>query len=111
MKNTNMLLAGAKAKILKALAHQTRLYMVEELANGEKCVCEFVEVIGSDFSTISKHLSILKAAGIIQDDKRGQKVFYSLKAPCITNFLSCIENIIKNNLEEQASMFTKSDGN
>ena len=105
MKEMNMALSGAKAKILKALAHQTRIYMVEELAKGEKCVCEFVEVIGSDFSTISKHLSILKDAGIVQVDKRGQKVFYSLKAPCIPNFMGCIETIIKSNLEEQSSMF------
>jgi len=105
MKNTNMALSGAKAKIIKALAHQTRIYMVEELANGEKCVCEFVDVIASDFSTISKHLSILKNAGIVQVDKRGQKVFYSLKTPCITNFLDCIETVIKTNLEEQNLMF------
>ncbi len=105
MKETNMALSGAKAKILKALAHQTRIYMVEELAKDEKCVCEFVEAIGSDFSTISKHLSVLKNAGIVQVDKRGQKVFYSLKATCMTNFLDCIENIIKSNLEEQSSMF------
>ena len=105
MKDSNMALTEAKAKILKALAHQTRLYMVEELAKGEKCVCEFVEGVGADFSTISKHLSILKEAGIVQVDKRGQKVFYSLKVPCITNFLECIEVIIRNNLEEQSSMF------
>jgi len=105
MKDANMVLSGAKAKILKALAHQTRIYMVEELAKGEKCVCEFVELVGADFSTISKHLSVLKDAGIVKVDKRGQKVFYSLKTPCITGFLGCIETIIKSNLEEQNSMF------
>ncbi len=105
MNDTNVSLSSAKAKILKALAHQTRIYMVEELAKGERCVCEFVEAVGADFSTVSKHLSILKDAGIVQDDKRGQKVFYSLKAPCITSFLGCIETIIKNNLEKQSAMF------
>ncbi len=105
MKDVNPALVEAKAKILKALAHQTRLYIVEELAKGEKCVCEFVEEVGADFSTVSKHLSLLKEAGIVQVDKRGQKVFYSLKVPCIINFLDCIEAIIKSNLEEQNSMF------
>jgi DNA-binding transcriptional ArsR family regulator len=109
MKGTNITLLDAKAKILKALAHQTRIYMVEELMNGEKCVCEFVEAVGSDFSTISKHLSLLKDAGIVKVDKRGQKVFYSLKTPCVTNFLDCIETIIKNNLKEQTSMFSSGD--
>ena len=105
MKDINMDLLAAKAKIMKALAHQTRLYMVEELTKGEKCVCEFVDEVGSDFSTISKHLSILKNAGIVKVDKRGQKVFYSLKVSCITNFLRCTETIIKDNLEEQNLMF------
>jgi ArsR family transcriptional regulator len=105
MKEVNAALTEAKAKILKALAHQTRLYMVEELAKGEKCVCEFVEEVGADFSTVSKHLSILKEAGIVQVDKRGQKVFYSLKVPCVTGFLECIETILRSNLEEQNSMF------
>lgn len=102
---TNMALFGAKAKILKALAHQTRIYMVEKLARGEKCVCEFVGETGLDFSTVSKHLSLLKDAGIVRDDKRGQKVFYQLRVPCITNFLGCIETVIKSSLEEQSSMF------
>ena len=105
MKNTNMALSAAKAKVLKALAHQTRIYMVEELTKGEKCVCEFVDAVGSDFSTVSKHLAVLKDAGIVQVDKRGQKVFYSLKAPCVKGFLECVENIIKSNLEEQNLMF------
>lgn len=105
MKDMNPVLAEAKVKIIKALAHHTRLYMVEELAKGEKCVCEFVEEVGADFSTVSKHLLILKEAGIVQVDKRGQKVFYSLKVPCIMNFLGCIETVIKSNLDEQNSMF------
>ena len=105
MEKVNMAIFGAKAKIIKALAHQTRIFMVEELAKGEKCVCQFVDLVGSDFSTISKHLSILKEAGIVQDEKRGQKVFYSLKTPCITSFLGCITDIIKNKIEEQNLMF------
>jgi ArsR family transcriptional regulator len=105
MEKINMAIFGAKAKIIKALAHQTRIFMVEELAKGEKCVCQFVDLVGSDFSTISKHLSILKEAGIVQDEKRGQKVFYSLKTPCITSFLGCITDIIRSKLEEQNSMF------
>ena len=105
MKDTNMALSAAKAKVLKALAHQTRIYMVEELTKGEKCVCEFVDAVGSDFSTVSKHLAVLKDAGIVQVDKRGQKVFYSLKTPCVKGFLDCVENIIKSNLEEQNLMF------
>ena len=80
---------------MKALAHSSRLLIVEELAKGEKCVCELVEMIGADFSTVSKHLAVLKNAGLIQDEKRGAQVFYSLLSPCVLNFFSCIESILK----------------
>ena len=89
----------AKAQIIKALAHPTRLWMAQQLAEGEKCVCEFADAIDADFSTISKHLSVLKHAGLVSDDKRGKQVFYSLKVPCIMNFITCIDSV----LERQAA--------
>ncbi len=91
----------AKANVLKALAHPTRLYIVEQLAAKECCVCEFVKTIDADFSTISKHLSVLKNAGIVQDEKRGQNVFYSLKVPCVLRFMDCVDIVIKSRIEEQ----------
>ena len=94
----------AKAKVLKALAHPTRLWMAEQLADGERCVCEFVDVIQADFSTISKHLLVLKNAGIVASDKRGLQVYYSLKVPCIMNFMSCVEAVIKSQIDEQAML-------
>lgn len=97
-------LFAAKAKVLKALAHPTRLWMAEQLADGEKCVCEFVDQIEADFSTISKHLSVLKQAGIVADDKRGKQVFYSLKVPCVLNFMHCVEAVIENNAKLQAEL-------
>ena len=81
----------AQAAILKAMAHPTRLLIIEKLSKREHCVCEFQEMVGADMSTISKHLSVLKNAGIVSDDKRGQMVFYTLKMPCVLKFLSCIE--------------------
>lgn len=83
----------AKANIFKALGHPSRLHIVETLENGESCVCELVEQIGADFSTVSKHLTILKGAGIVEDDKRGKMVFYRLKVPCILRFMDCIDNV------------------
>ena len=100
----NIALLTAKAKILKALGHPTRLYIVEELARGEQCVCQFVEVIDADFSTVSKHLSVLKEAGVVQDRKEGQKVIYSLKVPCVIDFIGCIEAVIRNSIAEQTAM-------
>lgn len=97
-------LLEAKTKVLKALAHPTRLWMAEQLANGERCVCEFVDAIDVDFSTISKHLTLMKQAGIVADDKRGKQVFYSLKVPCVLNFMSCVEEVIKSQVNEQMAL-------
>jgi len=83
----------AKARMMKALAHPTRLFMVEELAKGERCVCELRDMVGADISTVSKHLALLKAAGIVADDKRGLKVFYRLKTPCVLGFFDCVEQV------------------
>ena len=96
----------AKAKVLKALAHPTRLWMAEQLAGGEHCVCEFAEAVDADFSTISKHLSILKQAGIVKDEKRGKKVFYRLKLPCVLNFMDCVEAVLKDQLKSQMELLS-----
>ena len=104
MKKKDKLLLYAKAKILKALAHPTRLWMTEQLINGEKCVCEFTNNIDVDFSTISKHLSILKEAGIVENEKRGKKVFYHLKIPCILTFMNCIDTVVKSDIKEKTKL-------
>lgn len=83
-----------RANILKALAHPSRLLIVEELSRGEKCVCELQEMIGADMSTVSKHLSVMKRAGLVEDDKRGLQVFYRLLSPCIMNFFECVESVV-----------------
>ncbi len=105
MNKNDKMIYEAKAKIIKALAHPTRLWMTEQLADGERCVCEFADIIDADFSTISKHLTVLKQAGIIIDQKRGKQVFYSLKVPCILNFMVCVEEVIKSNVESSYVLF------
>ncbi len=85
----------ARAEVLKAMAHPSRLLIVDELAKGERCVCELTEMIGADVSTVSKHLSLLKNAGIVMDEKRGTQVFYTLRVPCVVNFFSCVEAVLK----------------
>jgi len=87
----------ARADVIKAMGHPTRLFIIDELSRGERCVCELVEMIAADFSTVSKHLSVLKRAGLVEDDKRGLQVYYRLCCPCILNFLGCIETVLKEN--------------
>jgi len=93
---------AARAKIIKALAHPARLLIVDELAErGERCVCELTEVVGSDMSTVSRHLAQLKEAGIIEDEKRGKMIFYRLRVKCLPSFFDCIESVIRCNVESQ----------
>ena len=90
-----------RANVFKALAHPSRLFIVEQLARTERCVCELTGMIGADMSTVSKHLSVLKGAGIIQDEKRGLQVYYRLKMPCVLRFFDCVGEVIETNAKEQ----------
>lgn len=91
----------ARARILKALAHPTRLFIVEELARGERCVCELQAMIGADISTVSKHLAQLRNAGLVEDDKRGVQVYYSLRTACVPGFLDCVQKVLKESAQRQ----------
>lgn len=79
-----------QALVFKALAHPGRLLMVTELSKGERCVCELAKLVGSEMPTVSRHLSLLKHAGILEDEKRGTQVFYRLVTPCVMNFFQCV---------------------
>jgi len=85
----------SRATVMKALAHPSRLFIVDELSRGERCVCELTEMIGADVSTVSKHLAVLKGAGLVLDDRRGVQVFYRLRVPCILNFFGCVEAVLE----------------
>ncbi len=94
----------AQAKVHKALAHPTRLFIVEELSRQERCVCELTEKIGVEMPTVSRHLSVLKSVGIIEDEKRGTQVFYRLKTPCVMNFFRCVSEVRRATLEQEAAL-------
>ena len=94
----------AQARIIRAMAHPTRLLIVDEVSKKEKCVCELTEMAGVDISTVSKHLSVLKNAGIIEDERRGTQIYYRLKMPCVLNFFACVNSVIKCNAEEQLKL-------
>jgi len=83
----------AGASVFKALGHPSRLLIVDALSHGELCVAELTERIGCDISTVSNHLSVLRNAGLVLDERRGQQVFYSLGAPCVTKVFSCMEEL------------------
>jgi ArsR family transcriptional regulator len=95
---------AARARIIKALAHPTRLFLVDQLAKEEVCVCKLTERVGADMSTVSKHLSILKAAGIVADEKRGNQVFYRLSCPCLLDLFDCVESALKTTAQKQLAL-------
>jgi ArsR family transcriptional regulator len=97
-----------RARIIKAMAHPTRLFVVDELfRHGEHCVCELTEMVGVDMSTVSRHLAILKGAGLIEDKKRGTQVYYRVRVGCIVNFLDCVESLVKCNARDQRELLDR----
>jgi ArsR family transcriptional regulator len=97
-------LFGERARIIKALAHPSRLYIIDRLSKREHCVQELAELIGADMSTVSKHLSVLRSADIVRDEKRGTKVFYRLHMPCVLNFFGCVGTVIESSARERAGL-------
>jgi ArsR family transcriptional regulator, arsenate/arsenite/antimonite-responsive transcriptional repressor len=88
-----------KAQVAKALAHESRLMIIDALYERDMCVSELTDLVGSDQSTVSKHLSVLKNAGIVTDQKeRSNKVYYQLKVPIIHNFSQLVMYIIRENI-------------
>ena len=104
MNRTDLAKYEARARVIKAMAHPTRLFIVEKLSLKEQCVQELTKVIGADISTVSKHLSILKSAGIVSSDKRGSQVYYSLRMPCILNFFGCVESVLEATAKDQLEL-------
>jgi ArsR family transcriptional regulator len=78
-----------QAEIAKAIAHPLRIAVVDFLKDGEQCVCDIADYVGSERSNVSRHLSVMVAAGILEYRKQGLNVIYKLKTPCILDFFSC----------------------
>lgn len=93
-----------QAKIFKALGHPSRLLMVDALRGGEKCVCDLQALVGDDMSTVSKHLSVLREAGIVSSEKRGTNIYYQLSLRCLETFLACTGQLVERRVLSQMDM-------
>lgn len=98
------LLFEKQAEIAKAVAHPLRIAIVDFLKDGEKCVCNITEHIGSEQSNVSRHLSVMVKAGLLEYRKEGLKVIYKLKMPCIVDFFSCTTACLKQQAKENAKL-------
>jgi len=93
MKETDIFLR--EAQLLKALANEARLKIVDRLAKSECSVGQLTEVVDLDQSTVSKHLALLRANGIVIDRRDGNVVHYKLLTPCVLNFFACATRVLK----------------
>ena len=93
-----------KAEILKALAHPIRLAILETLRGGERCVHEIADEVKAERSNVSRHLSVMAKAGVLTSRKEGLMVYYGLRTPCMLDFFSCVENVLRQRLRESSAL-------
>ena len=94
------LLFEKQAEIAKAIAHPLRIAVVNFLKDGEQCVCDIAQHVGSERSNVSRHLSVMLNAGLLEYRKEGLKVIYKLKTPCILDFFSCTTACLKQQVKD-----------
>lgn len=93
-----------QAEIITAVAHPIRVAIVDFLRDGEQCVCDVAEHVGAKRSNVSRHLAVMLKAGIVEYRKDGLRMMYSLKAPCVLNFLGCVTQLLRERADETADV-------
>ena len=91
-----------KAEVIAAAGHPLRLAVIDFLKDGEQCVCDIAVHVGGQRSNVSRHLAVLLNAGIVEQRKDGLKMIYSLKTPCILNFMQCVEGVLREQARDAA---------
>jgi len=87
-----------QAEFLQAVGQTTRLRILETLGDGERCVCEIYQAIGEEQSNVSRHLAILRRAGILLARREGGKVLYRYRDPRVSEFLQRLDEVVAGNL-------------
>jgi len=98
MDRTDLELARNRAKVFKAMAHPSRMHIIELLRESPRNVGELTAALGFDISTVSKHLGILKESGIVSARQQGKSVYYELYCSCIPEFVRCVDEVIAHNI-------------
>jgi len=93
-----------QAEIAKAIAHPLRIAIIDFLKDGEQCVCDIAEFVGSERSNVSRHLSVMVNAGVLDYQKEGLKVIYRLKCICILDFFSCVTRVLKQQIKDSEKL-------
>ncbi len=95
-----------QAEIAKAIAHPLRIAIIDFLKDGEQCVCDIAEFTASERSNVSRHLSLMVGAGVLEYRKEGLKVIYRLKCSCILDFFTCISGVLKEQAKENKNLLS-----
>ena len=107
MDATSKKLYEMKAEIVQAAGHPIRLAIIDFLKDGEQCVCDIAAHVGAQRSNVSRHLAVMLNAGIVDCRKDGLKMIYSLKTPCILNFLSCVTDVLRDQVKANTAVLRK----
>lgn len=90
-----------RARVFKALGNPNRLTIIDELQSGAKSVNELAELLGVTPATTSRHLSVLKDAGLVSTgERRGNMIFYRLDVSCIPDFMICAIEVVEKKKKE-----------
>ena len=89
-----------KADVIAAAGHPIRLAVIDFLKDGEQCVCDIAEYVGAKRSNVSRHLGVLLKSGVVSQRKDGLKMMYTLRCPCVLNFMQCVEGVLRANARE-----------
>jgi ArsR family transcriptional regulator len=93
-----------ESDLLRAIAQPTRLRILYFLKDGEKCACEIIPKMKEDQSNISRHLTLMKDAGILESRKEGVSVYYKIKDKRVFTLLSIVDEMIKAEIKEKAKV-------
>lgn len=95
-----------KAELIQAAAHPIRLAVIDFLSQGEQCVCDIAAHVDAQRSNVSRHLALMLKVGIVECRKDGLKMIYSLKTPCICNFLGCVESVLREKMQANVAVLS-----
>jgi ArsR family transcriptional regulator, arsenate/arsenite/antimonite-responsive transcriptional repressor len=98
--------ADLYSNIIKAMSHSVRIIILDYIHKNKLVYfSELNKLFNLDKSTVSKHLLVLKNAGIISSKKKGLDMIYKLETPCIMKFVSCIKKVIISDINNKKKCF------
>ena len=107
MNKTSRKLYELKADVIRAMAHPIRLAILDFLEDGEQCVCDIAKHVGAQRSNVSRHLAVMMKAGVLASRKDGLRVLYWLRTPCILQFTSCVEGVLREQMKQTNALLRR----